>query len=266
MHFDGAARGRGGDRVPARRRRAVGDAPQGVARGAAASRSAPVEHSRRSPFARALAQRARRAAVLRRARRSGDWPLWRVSTAPARGAEFAAMLPRGAQWFYDWAGGLIWIALPPSDDAGAAAVRRAVRDAGGHATLVRAPAAVARRGRRVRAAGRRARGRDQAGQGELRSQGRAQSGPHVGGGVMQTTFSLAQLADPNIAEADKILRACVHCGFCTATCPTYVLLGDELDSPARPHLPDQGDAGARPRRRRRTWSSTSTAACRASPA
>ena len=48
---------------------------------------------------------------------------------------------------------------------------------------------------------------------------------------MQTTFTLAQLADPDIAEADKILRACVHCGFCTATCPTYVLLGDELDSP-----------------------------------
>ena len=48
---------------------------------------------------------------------------------------------------------------------------------------------------------------------------------------MQTTFTLAQLADPDIREADKILRACVHCGFCTATCPTYVLLGDELDSP-----------------------------------
>lgn len=48
---------------------------------------------------------------------------------------------------------------------------------------------------------------------------------------MQTNFSLAQLADPEIREADKILRACVHCGFCTATCPTYVLLGDELDSP-----------------------------------
>src|ERR1700759_952226 len=48
---------------------------------------------------------------------------------------------------------------------------------------------------------------------------------------MQTTFTLAQLADPDIAEADKILRACVHCGFCTATCPTYVVLGDELDSP-----------------------------------
>ncbi len=48
---------------------------------------------------------------------------------------------------------------------------------------------------------------------------------------MQTHFTLAQLADPDIAEANKILRACVHCGFCTATCPTYVLLGDELDSP-----------------------------------
>jgi glycolate dehydrogenase iron-sulfur subunit len=48
---------------------------------------------------------------------------------------------------------------------------------------------------------------------------------------MQTSFTLAQLTDPDIQEADAILRACVHCGFCTATCPTYVLLGDELDSP-----------------------------------
>ncbi len=48
---------------------------------------------------------------------------------------------------------------------------------------------------------------------------------------MQTEFSLAQLADPDTAASEKILRACVHCGFCTATCPTYVLLGDELDSP-----------------------------------
>lgn len=48
---------------------------------------------------------------------------------------------------------------------------------------------------------------------------------------MQTNFSLAQLADPAIASSEKILRACVHCGFCTATCPTYLLLGDELDSP-----------------------------------
>jgi glycolate oxidase iron-sulfur subunit len=48
---------------------------------------------------------------------------------------------------------------------------------------------------------------------------------------VQTNFSLAQLADPKTQEAEKILRTCVHCGFCTATCPTYVLLGDELDSP-----------------------------------
>ena len=48
---------------------------------------------------------------------------------------------------------------------------------------------------------------------------------------MQTVFSPAQLADPETAESNKILRNCVHCGFCTATCPTYVLLGDELDSP-----------------------------------
>jgi glycolate oxidase iron-sulfur subunit len=48
---------------------------------------------------------------------------------------------------------------------------------------------------------------------------------------MQTSFSLAQLADPQNYTSEKILRACVHCGFCTATCPTYVLLGDELDSP-----------------------------------
>jgi glycolate oxidase iron-sulfur subunit len=48
---------------------------------------------------------------------------------------------------------------------------------------------------------------------------------------MQTSFTLAQLADPDTAESEKILRACVHCGFCTATCPTYVLDGNELDSP-----------------------------------
>ncbi len=48
---------------------------------------------------------------------------------------------------------------------------------------------------------------------------------------MRTDFSLAQLADPHIADAERNLRACIHCGICTATCPTYVLLGDERDSP-----------------------------------
>jgi glycolate oxidase iron-sulfur subunit len=48
---------------------------------------------------------------------------------------------------------------------------------------------------------------------------------------VQTTFTAEQLADPHVAESEKILRKCVHCGFCTATCPTYVTLGNELDSP-----------------------------------
>ena len=48
---------------------------------------------------------------------------------------------------------------------------------------------------------------------------------------MQTNFTPDQLREPGIARANEILRACVHCGFCTATCPTYQVLGDELDSP-----------------------------------
>jgi glycolate dehydrogenase iron-sulfur subunit len=48
---------------------------------------------------------------------------------------------------------------------------------------------------------------------------------------MQTLFSEAQIRDPAIARSNEILRSCVHCGFCTATCPTYQVLGDELDSP-----------------------------------
>ncbi len=48
---------------------------------------------------------------------------------------------------------------------------------------------------------------------------------------MQTNFTEKQLKDPGIARANEILRSCVHCGFCTATCPTYQVLGDELDSP-----------------------------------
>jgi glycolate oxidase FAD binding subunit len=66
--------------------------------------------------------------------------LWRVSTAPARGHEVVAAVGKGAEHFYDWAGGLIWIALP--EDDGTERIRRAVARAGGHATLIRAPAAI----------------------------------------------------------------------------------------------------------------------------
>ncbi|MBL4666487.1 MAG: 4Fe-4S dicluster domain-containing protein, partial [Sneathiella sp.] len=48
---------------------------------------------------------------------------------------------------------------------------------------------------------------------------------------MKTEFTLAQLADPKFSSSNDILRSCVHCGFCTATCPTYIELGDERDSP-----------------------------------
>ncbi|MGB8274983.1 MAG: 4Fe-4S dicluster domain-containing protein, partial [Alphaproteobacteria bacterium] len=48
---------------------------------------------------------------------------------------------------------------------------------------------------------------------------------------MQTRFTAAQIENPDLREADRVLRACVHCGFCLATCPTYLLSGDELESP-----------------------------------
>jgi glycolate oxidase FAD binding subunit len=73
-----------------------------------------------------------------------DRPLWRISTAPSRGAAFAAMIAdqAEAQLFYDWAGGLIWVTAEASEDAGARRIRRATAEIGGHATLVRAPAAL----------------------------------------------------------------------------------------------------------------------------
>ena len=75
---------------------------------------------------------------------AGARDVWRISTAPARGAEIGKALAERAraEILYDWAGGLIWAALPPTDDAHAAFVRSTVATVGGHATLVRAPAAV----------------------------------------------------------------------------------------------------------------------------
>jgi glycolate oxidase FAD binding subunit len=70
-------------------------------------------------------------------------PVWRLSTAPSKGAELTAQIAAraDAEFFYDWAGGLVWAALAPADDAGAAFVRPAIAQCGGHATLIRAPAA-----------------------------------------------------------------------------------------------------------------------------
>jgi glycolate oxidase FAD binding subunit len=72
-----------------------------------------------------------------------DRPLWRISTAPSKGAELGRTIAAGAdaEMIYDWAGGLLWVLLPAGDDAGAALIRRAVKACGGHATLIRAPMA-----------------------------------------------------------------------------------------------------------------------------
>ena len=71
-------------------------------------------------------------------------PLWRISTAPDRGAELGATIAErdGAKVLYDWAGGLLWLTLAASDDAGAARIGPAVAATGGHATLIRAPASM----------------------------------------------------------------------------------------------------------------------------
>jgi glycolate oxidase FAD binding subunit len=76
--------------------------------------------------------------------RRGGADIWRISTAPAHGAEIGRALAdkAGAETLYDWAGGLVWLALPRSDDAQAPLVHATVAAAGGHATLIRAPAAV----------------------------------------------------------------------------------------------------------------------------
>jgi len=78
------------------------------------------------------------------AARAGDRVIWRISTAPAAGAELGRMIgaEADAEFLYDWAGGLVWVSLPAPDDAGANLVRRAVAACGGHATLIRAPASL----------------------------------------------------------------------------------------------------------------------------
>lgn len=71
--------------------------------------------------------------------------VWRLSLAPGNGPKATAAIARalpGARWFYDWGGGLVWLAVPADGDAGAAAIRAALGPLGGHATLVRAPDAV----------------------------------------------------------------------------------------------------------------------------
>jgi glycolate oxidase FAD binding subunit len=69
-------------------------------------------------------------------------PLWRISVPPASGHRLVDLITPAAQMFYDWAGGLVWLGMPYEDEPDASSVRAAVAELGGHATLIRAPAAV----------------------------------------------------------------------------------------------------------------------------
>ncbi len=145
--------------------------------------------------ARDIARRDRRRGVLRLGRRPGLW-----LALPAGAADGHAALVRGALAF-----------RPCHADA------RASRNPRRHGDF---PAA--RPG---------ARGLGGAGQGGVRSARDPVAEFHDAGQLMQTRFTTEQLNDPAIRDSERNLRACVHCGFCLATCPTYTLLGDELDSP-----------------------------------
>ena len=156
-----------------------------------------------------------------------DRPLWRVNVAPSAGAAVVGGLdPDTSQWLFDWAGGLVWVAhgatLPTSArqrrQQGATPCWFAPIPTSGPASRPSTrPPPVSQRSRRAFAAP---------------SIQRASSRPGVfRTRPMQTDFSPAQRADPATAASEAVIRKCVHCGFCTATCPTYVLLGDELDSP-----------------------------------
>jgi glycolate oxidase FAD binding subunit len=96
------------------------------------------------PSSRELWRAVRDATPFAAAGPSGARDIWRISTAPASGTDVGrALVERAeAEVLYDWAGGLVWAALPPSDDAASDVVRSLVAERGGHATLIRAPAAV----------------------------------------------------------------------------------------------------------------------------
>ena len=189
----------------------------------------------------------------------GAWPVWRIVCPPASGGALGQALAResGGDVIYDWGGGLIWATLPPKPDAHALFVRQRVEAAGGHATLIRASEQIRRdvdvfhpQGAGLGALGERV--RHSFDPKKILNRGRMARGT-----AMKTEFSLAQLADPDIAEADKILRACalrlLHrdlSDLCAARRRTR--------QPPRPHLFDQGDAGKRPAADGRKWSSIST--------
>ena len=246
-----------------RRRRAVGrGAPEGPARaaGGAGRDDGGARHARKP---RLLARGARRGA----ARAAADAVVWRISCPPTEGPAIVARIKAqrpSAEAFYDWSGGLIWLALPASADADHALVRGALGPTGGHATLIRAPEAVRAAVAGVPAAAGGARRAGGAREGKLRSQGPLQSGPHGLGdadqlhpGPARRSRDRAQRADPAQVRALRLLHGDL---------PDLRAAGRRARQPARTHLLHQGDAGGRSRADSVGGAGTSIAACRACPA
>ncbi len=168
--------------------------------------------------------------------------LWRISVPPARGWQvpLAARMGRGALCVR--LGGRTGVGGRSREAAPHAA--QCARADSRHRPIPRRTCHVDSRAAgdaRSAAGGRRRRPPSPAAAGACMQRLKAAFDPHAASSipasiwqpitVMQTQFDPAQLADPATAAAAGAIRSCVHCGFCTATCPTYVLLGNELDSP-----------------------------------
>ncbi len=194
--------------------------------------------------------------------------IWRLSVPANSSARVMRSIREAVDaiaYFCDWAGGSHLACGAGSTARPCRTVRAAVAACGGHATLFRAPRRFAG-GAGVRAAAGRPCRAHAAGE-EPHSIRCASStaAACMRGCDANELLRPRSCKDPKIAEANQILRTCVHCGFCTATCPTYVLLGDELDSRAGASISSR-TCSKTPARRRPRSSSMSTGACRASPA
>ena len=183
-------------------------------------------------FWTACASKRSRSSTRRAARRCGG----------CRSRSTAPFTDLGGEQMVEWGGALRWLRRASRRSMPARFARSPPRTA-----AMRRCFAVAIGQRRVPSAAAGDRWAASAPQGHLRSRAHPQSRPHVRRPLMETRIAAEFAGTRDGNEAEAILRACVHCGFCTATCPTYQLLGDELDGPrGRIYLMKQVLEGAAP--------------------